>query len=78
MVFLNVIELKNSSELAFDAYRNQDPNTGNRTRELRDECRNSSMDEKILRKYVVGDFTVRRLVRSVAFIYACLLAFTLV
>ena len=36
------------------------------------------MDKKILRKYVVGDFTVRRLIRSVGFIYACLLVFTLV
>lgn len=33
------------------------------------------MDKKILKKYLVGDFTVRRLLRSAAFIYACLLVF---
>ena len=33
------------------------------------------MDKKILKKYLVGDFTVRRLLRSAAFICKCLLVY---
>lgn len=36
------------------------------------------MDKRLLKKYLVGDFTVRRLIRSLAFIYGSLLIFALV
>jgi len=36
------------------------------------------MDKTLMKKYLVGDLSVRRLVRSAAFIYACLLLFALV
>lgn len=35
------------------------------------------LNRRLLRKYLIGDFTVRRLVRSLAFIYSCLLIFAL-
>ena len=36
------------------------------------------MNKKLLKKYLVGDFTIRRLIRSLAFIYCCILIFALV
>ncbi len=36
------------------------------------------MDKKTLRKYLIGEFSLRRLIRSIIFIYVCILIFAVI